>query len=44
MWERTYRSKRLEIDWCEHQANIGFIEKYRHQFSGSDLKFFDDLF
>ena len=44
MWERTYKRKRLEIEWCEHQANIGFIEKYRNQFSGGDLKLFDDLF
>jgi hypothetical protein len=44
MWQGTYLRKCSEIEWFEHQANIGFIQKFRHQFSGGDLKLFDELF
>jgi hypothetical protein len=43
MWRRTYQRKCCEISWCENQANIGFLAKYRHLLSEGDLKLFDDL-
>jgi len=30
MWQRTYEQKRFEIEWCENQANVLFIQKFRH--------------
>jgi hypothetical protein len=33
MWQRTYQRQRLEIEWCENQANLLFLSKYRHVLS-----------
>ena len=33
MWQRTYQLKRGEIEWCEGQANHGFIERFAHLLS-----------
>lgn len=39
MWQRTYQRKRFEIEWCEHQANRVFIERYRSLLNSEDVKF-----
>jgi hypothetical protein len=36
MWERTYRRKCYEIDWCENQANTEFLEQFGHLLSTKD--------
>lgn len=38
MWQRTYQRKRLEIEWCENQANHLFIVKFQHLLSAKDLE------
>ena len=30
MWLRTYQRQRSEIEWCEYQANLLFLSKYRN--------------
>jgi len=40
MWHRTYQRKCLEINWCENQANIGFIERFAHLLSEEDRERF----
>ena len=42
MWHRTYLRKRLEIEWCEDQANIAFIRMYSHLLEKGEFeRFFD---
>lgn len=36
MWERTYKRKCIEIDWCEYEANTEFLEQFRHLLSKAD--------
>jgi len=33
MWERTYQRKRLEIWWCENQADQLFLTRFAHLIS-----------
>lgn len=40
MWHRTYQRKRWEIEGCEHQANLGFLSKFRHVLSQHELELF----
>ena len=40
MWQRTYQRKRFEIDWCENQANLLFIEKFAHLLSSEELEMY----
>ena len=44
MWQRTYQRKRLEIEWCENQANHLFIAKFAHLLSEQQRsEYFDSL-
>jgi hypothetical protein len=36
MWERTYESMCAEIDWCEYQANVAFLQTWGHVLNGGD--------
>lgn len=36
MWGRTYQRKQDEIQWCEHQANLAFIQTWGHVLSESE--------
>lgn len=36
MWTRTYQRHRTEIEWCEYQANLAFIQRFRHVFSARE--------
>jgi hypothetical protein len=38
MWQRTYQRKRIEIKWCEDQANHLFISKFAHILSREERK------
>lgn len=40
MWQRTYHRKRCEIEWCEDQANVAFVEKFAHMLSKEDREMF----
>ena len=40
MWERTYQRKRLEIEWCENQANQLFLSKFQHLHSEDERKLY----
>jgi hypothetical protein len=40
MWHRTYQRKRFEIEWCEDQANMAFIRKFRHLLSKEDVEMY----
>lgn len=42
MWNRTYQRKRVEIEWCENQANHLFLSKFRHLLSERDLEMLFD--
>jgi len=39
MWQSTYERARLEIGWCEDQANVEFIQRFRHLLSQDDLDY-----
>jgi hypothetical protein len=40
MWQRTYQSKRCEIEWSEDQANCHFIAKFAHLLSQEERDLF----
>ena len=33
MWQRTYNRNRIEIEWCEGQADQLFLSKFVHLLS-----------
>ena len=40
MWYQTYQRKRWEIEWCEHQANLGFLSQYRQLLSQEEIEMY----
>lgn len=40
MWQRTYQRKRLEIEWCEGQADHLFIAKFAHLLSEEERQMY----
>lgn len=40
MWQQTYERKRLEIEWCEGQADQMFLSKYRILLSPDELEMY----
>ncbi|MEP3946679.1 hypothetical protein [Ascidiaceihabitans sp.] len=38
MWQRTYKRKRFEIEWCENQADHLFIANFAHILSTEELE------
>jgi hypothetical protein len=40
MWDRTYQRKRLEIEWCENQADRLFLKQFSHLLNREEREIF----